>query len=142
MMNDTSINTLDHVRQFLNGVGAMEFSIEAKAARYTWMQATLLRSHVREEARAAEAELEYAISAWEQNDPGNKHGRKKHVKKLLKDAIKEHRKMKKLYDAWNYKAALFSAMKTLSLVDQALTAMDEPDRIHDPIEELGLGPFP
>ncbi len=44
-MNDTSIKTLDHVRQFLNGLGALEFHIDAKAARYTWIQATLLRFH-------------------------------------------------------------------------------------------------
>lgn len=44
-MNDRSIKTLDHVRQFLNGLGAMEFRIDAKAARYTWIQATLLRFH-------------------------------------------------------------------------------------------------
>jgi len=44
-MNDQSINTLDHVRQFLNGLGAMEFHIEAKAARYTWIQTMLLRFH-------------------------------------------------------------------------------------------------
>ena len=44
-MNDTAIKTLDHVRQFLNGLGPMEFHIEAKAARYTWIQATLLRFH-------------------------------------------------------------------------------------------------
>jgi hypothetical protein len=45
IMNDTAIKTLDHVRQFLNGLGPMEFQIEAKAARYTWIQATLLRFH-------------------------------------------------------------------------------------------------
>ncbi len=45
IMNDQSINTLDHGRQFLNGLGAMEFRIEAKAARYPWIQATLLRFH-------------------------------------------------------------------------------------------------
>ncbi len=42
-MNDTPIKTLEHVRQFLNGLGAMEFRLEAKAARYTWIQAMLLR---------------------------------------------------------------------------------------------------
>ncbi len=42
-MNDRSIKTLDHVRQFLNGLGAMEFHIEAKAARYTWLQTMLFR---------------------------------------------------------------------------------------------------
>ena len=44
-MNDRSIKTLDHVRQFLNGLGAMEFRIEAKDARYTWIQTMLLRFH-------------------------------------------------------------------------------------------------
>jgi len=44
-MNDTPIKTLEHVRQFLNGIGAIEFSIEAKDARYAWMQAMLLRFH-------------------------------------------------------------------------------------------------
>jgi transposase InsO family protein len=45
IMNDQSIKTLDHVRQFLNGLGAMEFHIEAKDARYTWIQTMLLRFH-------------------------------------------------------------------------------------------------
>jgi len=45
IMNDTPIKTLDHVRQFLNGLGAMEFRIDAKDARYAWMQAMLLRFH-------------------------------------------------------------------------------------------------
>jgi len=45
IMNDRSIKTLDHVRQFLNGLGAMEFQIEAKAARYAWIQTMLLRFH-------------------------------------------------------------------------------------------------
>ncbi len=44
-MNDTPIKTLEHVRQFLNGLGALEFRIEAKAARYTWIQGMLLRFH-------------------------------------------------------------------------------------------------
>jgi len=45
IMNDTPINTLEHIRQFLNGLGALEFRIEAKAARYTWIQDMLLRFH-------------------------------------------------------------------------------------------------
>jgi hypothetical protein len=45
IMNDTPLKTLEHVRQFLNGVGTIEFSIEAKAARYAWIQAMLLRFH-------------------------------------------------------------------------------------------------
>ena len=43
IMNDTHIKTLEHVRQFLNGFGAMEFHIEAKDARYPWIQTMLLR---------------------------------------------------------------------------------------------------
>ena len=42
-MNDTSIKTIEHVRQFLNGLGALEFSIEGKDARYAWIQTLLLR---------------------------------------------------------------------------------------------------
>jgi hypothetical protein len=45
IMNDTPIKTLDHVRQFLNGIGAIDFNIAAKAARYAWIQAMLLRFH-------------------------------------------------------------------------------------------------
>ena len=43
IMNATAIKTLDHVRQFLSGTGAMEFHIEAKDARYAWIQTILLR---------------------------------------------------------------------------------------------------
>ena len=45
ILNDTPIKTLDHVRPFLNGIGAIEFNIAAKAARYAWIQARLLRFH-------------------------------------------------------------------------------------------------
>jgi hypothetical protein len=44
-MNDTAIQTFDHVRQFLNGTGAMEFRLEGKDARYAWIQTILLRFH-------------------------------------------------------------------------------------------------
>lgn len=45
IMNDTPIKTLEHIRQFLNGIGAIQFSIEAKEARYPWVQDMLLRFH-------------------------------------------------------------------------------------------------
>ena len=45
IMNDTPIKTIEHVRQFLNGVGAIEFSIEGKDARYAWIQTLLRRFH-------------------------------------------------------------------------------------------------
>jgi hypothetical protein len=104
------------------------------------MQATLLRSHVREEVLGLEAELDYAISLWVSINEKPKKGGDP-VEKLLKEAIKQHEKMKKKYDEWAYKDALYSALEALSLVDQALALMGEPDRIHDPIRELGLAPF-
>ena len=52
IMNDTPIQTLAHVRQFLNGLGAMAFNMEAKAARYAWIQAMLLRFHYRQLGKA------------------------------------------------------------------------------------------
>ncbi|MDA1305127.1 MAG: hypothetical protein O2999_12670 [Nitrospirae bacterium] len=51
-MNDTPIKTLEHVRQFLNGNKAIEFNIEAKAVRYAWIQAMLLRFHYRQLGKA------------------------------------------------------------------------------------------
>jgi len=52
IMNDTPIKTLEHVRQFLNGNKAIEFNIEAKEARYAWIQAILLRFHYRQLGKA------------------------------------------------------------------------------------------
>ena len=51
-MNDTTIKTIEHVRQFLNGVGAIEFSIEGKDARYAWIQTLLLRFHYHQLGKA------------------------------------------------------------------------------------------
>ena len=100
------------------------------------MQATLLRSHVREEAHAAETELEHAIERYKQSYADDHQ-----VRQLLHAAIGKHHTMKGLYGDWEYKEALFAAMEVLSLVDEALASMGEPDRIHDPILELGLTPF-
>jgi transposase InsO family protein len=52
IMNDTPLKTLEHVRQFLNGVGTIKFSIEAKDARDAWMQAMLLRFHYHQLGKA------------------------------------------------------------------------------------------
>jgi hypothetical protein len=38
--------------------------------------------------------------------------------------------MKKHYDQWDCKAALYSALQALSLVDQALTLMADPRSHH------------
>ena len=45
IMNDKQIKTLDDIRSFLTGTAEVEFSIEDKAERYRWIQATLVRYH-------------------------------------------------------------------------------------------------
>ncbi len=44
-MNDTQLETLDQVRQFLEGTEAIDFQIESKDARYRWIQHTLVKFH-------------------------------------------------------------------------------------------------
>ncbi|MCP4406288.1 MAG: transposase family protein, partial [Gammaproteobacteria bacterium] len=47
-MNDNDITTLEQVRRFLEGADAIEVIIEDKAARYRWIQQTLVRFRYRE----------------------------------------------------------------------------------------------
>jgi transposase InsO family protein len=42
-MNDKQLETLDQVRQFLEGTEAVSFQIESKDARYRWLQHTLVK---------------------------------------------------------------------------------------------------
>ena len=42
-MNDTQLETLDQVRQFLEGTEAVTFQIASKDARYRWLQHTLVK---------------------------------------------------------------------------------------------------
>ena len=42
-MNDTQLETLDQVRQFLEGTETISFQIESKKARYRWLQHTLVK---------------------------------------------------------------------------------------------------
>ena len=42
-MNDTQLETLDQVRQFLEGTETILFQIESKNARYRWLQHTLVK---------------------------------------------------------------------------------------------------
>ena len=42
-MNDTQLETLDQVRQFLDGTETVSFQIESKDARYRWLQHTLVK---------------------------------------------------------------------------------------------------
>jgi len=44
-MNDSHIETLEHVRQFLGGVAVMEITIPSKTEGYRWIQGTLVRFH-------------------------------------------------------------------------------------------------
>jgi len=43
IMNDSQIETLEQVRQFLNGAAFMEISISSKTECYRWIQGTLVR---------------------------------------------------------------------------------------------------
>jgi transposase InsO family protein len=42
-MNDTQLETLDQVRQFLEGTETISFQIESKNTRYRWIQHTLVK---------------------------------------------------------------------------------------------------
>jgi len=42
-MNDTQLETLDQVRQFLEGTETVSFQIESKKARYRWLQHILVK---------------------------------------------------------------------------------------------------
>ena len=44
-MNDTQLETLVQVRQFLEGTETVSFQIESKNARYRWLQHTLVKFH-------------------------------------------------------------------------------------------------
>ena len=46
-MNDTQLETLDQIRQFLAGTEAISFQIESKDARYRWLQHTLVKFRYR-----------------------------------------------------------------------------------------------
>ena len=46
-MNDTQLETLDQIRQFLAGTEAISFQIESKDARYRWIQHTLVKFRYR-----------------------------------------------------------------------------------------------
>jgi len=43
IMNDSHIETIEHVRQFLGGVAVMEITISSKTEGYRWIQGTLVR---------------------------------------------------------------------------------------------------
>jgi len=47
IMNDAQIKTLEQVRQFLEGTGVVDLTIDAKEDRYAWIQHTLIRFRYR-----------------------------------------------------------------------------------------------
>jgi transposase InsO family protein len=52
IMNDSHIETLEQVRQFLQGAAVMEMAIQSKAECYRWIQRTLVRFHYLELCRS------------------------------------------------------------------------------------------
>ena len=51
-MNDTQIKTLEQVRQFLDGTGAIDLVIETMKERYDWIRDTLIRFRYRHLGKA------------------------------------------------------------------------------------------
>nr|VFK77046.1 MAG: hypothetical protein BECKMB1821H_GA0114242_109311 [Candidatus Kentron sp. MB] len=43
IMNDTRIETIEQVRQFLSGASLVEFSISSKNESYKWIEQTFMR---------------------------------------------------------------------------------------------------
>lgn len=99
------------------------------------MQASLFRSHAREEIAAAEAALTQAISALQRGFSKNSQ-----INGLLQSAVKAHDAGLREYDNWDYRAVLFSAEESLSLVSKSLALMGQPGLIHDPMDIKPLAP--
>ena len=59
----------------------------------------------------------------------------------LRRAVAAHEAALVSYDDWEYAAAIAATWRMLHHVDRALTAIGQPDRIHDPLEALGSFPF-
>ena len=93
------------------------------------MQASLFRSHAREEMAAAEAALNESITTFEQGFSNNGQ-----VLGLLRQAIAAHNAGLAAYDIWDYQRALSSAIQALSLCSQALMKMGHSGEIYDPLQ--------
>lgn len=57
IMNDTHIKTLEQIRQFLDGTGAIDLIIEGKDARYAWILESLIRFRYQQLNKAAKGLL-------------------------------------------------------------------------------------
>lgn len=102
------------------------------------MQATLFRSHAREEIDAAEELLSEAI------DRSGALGEPAQVVALLEDAVALHSLAIDQYLAWEYRKSLDSAVSLVSLLAEVFDELGEPDRLYDPLGTLPLeaGPTP
>ena len=92
---------------------------------------SVLRAGAREIMKDAESYLAHAIQKLEAGEPDGR------VRSLLEAAVQEHRRATDHYDDWEYEKVIGLAQRVMSLTDQALTMMGEPDLIHDPLEVQG-----
>ncbi len=93
------------------------------------MQATMFRSHAREEMAAAENGLAQATTLFQQGFPKNGE-----VLGLLLRAVVAHDAGLRQYDSWDYRGVLNSAEQSLSLTSQAFRLMGQADKIYDPLQ--------
>ncbi len=98
------------------------------AGPHAGMQATLFRSHAREEMAAAETALTQAITIFQQGFSGNAQ-----IRGLLQRAKDAHDAGLRKYDVWDYRGVLNSAMLSLSMTSQALLQMGRPGQVYDPL---------
>ena len=89
---------------------------------------SVLRAGAREIMKDAESYLALAVQKLEAGAPEAR------VRSLLEAALQEHQSATHSYDDWDYEKVISLAQRVLSLTDQALTLMGEPDLIHDPLE--------
>jgi hypothetical protein len=64
LMNDIQLETLDQVRQFLEGTEAISFQIESKKARYRWLQHTLVKFRYLQQSKADKGLIYSARSSY------------------------------------------------------------------------------
>lgn len=98
------------------------------------MQATLFRSHAREEMAAAETALAQVTATFQQGFSGNAQ-----ILGLLQRAVEAHEAGLRQYDNRDYLAVMDSAMQALSLTSQSLTLMGRAGQVYDP---LRINPLP
>jgi hypothetical protein len=93
------------------------------------MQASLFRSHSREEMAAAETALTQATAAFRQGFSKNAQ-----VSAILQRAVAAHDTGLRQYDNWDYRGVLNSAQQSLSFVSESLALMGQADTIYDPLQ--------